>query len=54
VFSCPTLLSHFDTCACLLQVIGPRAVELCRLLEEMTKFYRQEENRECHALQEVQ
>jgi hypothetical protein len=50
VFIC----THFDTCACLLQVIGPRAVELDHLVEEMTEFYRQEENRECHALQEVQ
>jgi tudor domain-containing protein 2 len=35
------------------QVIGPQAVELDHLVEEMSEFYRQEENRECHALQEV-
>jgi len=35
------------------QVIGPHAVELDHLVEEMTEFYKQEENRECHALQEV-
>lgn len=35
------------------QVIGPRAVELDHLVEEMTEFYGQEENRECHALKEV-
>ena len=44
----------FDTCVCLLQVIGPQAAELDHLVAEMTEFYRQEENRECHALQEVQ
>lgn len=35
------------------QVIGPKAVELDHLVEEMTEFYRQEENRECHTLREV-
>jgi hypothetical protein len=54
VFSCTTLLSCFGTCACLLQVIGPLAGEVDRLVEKMTEFYRQEENRESHALQEVQ
>jgi hypothetical protein len=49
-----TLLSCLNTCVCLLQVIGPRAVELDHLVEEMTEFYKQEENRECHALKEVQ
>jgi hypothetical protein len=49
-----TLVSCFNTCVCLLQVIGPRAVELDHLVEEMTEFYGQEENRECHALKEVQ
>ena len=39
---------------CILQVIGPQAVELDHLVAEMTEFYRQEENRECHALHEVQ
>ena len=54
VCSCTAFLSCFDTYVCLLQVIGPQAVELDHLVEEMTEFYRQEENRECHALQEVQ
>jgi tudor domain-containing protein 2 len=35
------------------QIFGPQAVELDHLVEEMTEFYRQEENRECYALQEV-
>ncbi|XP_069692009.1 tudor and KH domain-containing protein homolog [Periplaneta americana] len=35
------------------QVIGPRAVELDHLVEEMTEFYRQEENREFHAIKEM-
>jgi hypothetical protein len=48
-----TLLSCCDTCICLLQVIVPRAVELDHLVEEMTEFYSQEENRDCHALKEV-
>lgn len=48
-----TLLSCFDTCVCLLQVVGPRAVELDHLVEEMTEFYKQEANRKCHALKEV-
>jgi hypothetical protein len=49
-----TLLSCFDTCVCSLQVIIPRAVELDHLVEELTEFYSQEENRDCHALKEVQ
>jgi hypothetical protein len=36
------------------QVIGPRAVELDHLVDEMTEFYRQDENRELHAIKEVQ
>ena len=54
VFSCTTLLSCFDTYICIFQVIGPQAVEIDHLVAEMTEFYRQEENRECHALHEVQ
>ena len=35
------------------KVIGPQVVELDHLVEEMTEFYKQEENREWHALKEV-
>jgi hypothetical protein len=35
-------------------VIGPQAVDLDHLVEEMTEFYGHEENREFHAIKEVQ
>lgn len=36
-----------------LQVAGPRAVELDHLVEQMTEFYQQEENKELHKLREL-
>lgn len=35
-------------------MIGPQAVDLDHLVEEMTEFYGHEENREFHAIKEVQ
>ena len=35
------------------QVIGPRAVELDHLVEEMTEYYKQDINRELHQIKEI-
>lgn len=53
------LITRVSVCSyvkffCFFQVIGPRAVDLDHLVEEMTEFYRTEENRELHAIKEVQ
>lgn len=53
------LITVVDVCfytkfLCFFQVIGPRAVDLDHLVEEMTEFYRNEGNRELHAIKEVQ